>query len=422
MLGAMSGCARRGAAKAKRSGRPAIATLPLLLAATSTASCGSGGSHPGDAGTEPPTTTGRAVGYQIDIAHSGHQPLNDLRPPLTRQWAVSLGEMASYPLIVDGRVFVTAKGLTGQETNLYALDVDTGTTLWGPVVIPGTYGWSAAAYEAGRVFVLSDTGYLGAFAATTGAVVWTIRVPDIDQAAYLFDSPPSAAGGTVFVSGTGIGGTVFAIAGDTGALRWKVPVTTGTNSSPAIGDEAIFVSSGCEEVSALDPRDGSEVWAVAGRCSGGGGTPVIEGERLWVIGPTFPQYETTNTVFNRRTGAPIRMFEADRSPAFADGHGYFVRGSALTKVDLATGAVVWTFEDDDGLRAPIVANGHVYVLSINGGRLHAIDIASGTAVWSDKASDWITAVSDTTGWVGYSLAADEHHLIVPAREQLIAYR
>ena len=318
----------------------------------------------------------------------------------------------SYPVIVDGRVFVTAKNNTGAETNLYALDLETGTTLWGPILIPGTYGWSAAAYESGRIFVLSDTGFLGAFEAATGHAAWQVRVPDIEPAAYIFDSPPAAAAGTVFLSGTGIGGTVFAIAAETGLLRWKVSVATGTNSSPAIGDEAIFVSSGCEEVSALAPRDGAAVWTVPGQCSGGGGTPVIEGERLWVIGPTFPQYEPTSTVFNRRTGARLHMFEADRTPAFAEGHGYFVAGSTLTKVNLETDAVQWTFSDESGMKNPMVANGHVYVVSLDG-VLHAIDVASGDDVWSDKVSDWISAVSETSGTVGYGLAADEHHLVVP---------
>ena len=67
----------------------AIAALPLLFAASLPASCGSGSSRPGDAGTtQPPQTAGSSVGYQIDLAHSGNQPLSTFRPPLTRQWAV----------------------------------------------------------------------------------------------------------------------------------------------------------------------------------------------------------------------------------------------------------------------------------------------------------------------------------------------
>jgi outer membrane protein assembly factor BamB len=409
--------------------RRGISSWGALLLVSLAAGCGGGGAHqepPDDAGATntPSDSAGSAVAYQIDVGHSGNQPESTFRPPLQRQWALSLGEMASYPVIVDGRVFVTAKDNASNGTNLYAIGIETGEILWGPAALPGNYGWSAPAYAGGRIFVLGDAGYLGAFDAATGTSIWAVRVPDIYPAAYIFDSPPTVAGETLFLSGSGSpGGTVFAIATDTGRLRWKVPVTTGSDSSPAIGDEAVFVSSGCEEVSALAPDDGSTLWKAPGKCSGGGGTPVINGDRVWVIGPTFPQYETTNTVFDRRSGAPIRLFEASRSPAFAGSHGFFVAGHKVTKVDLTTDATEWTFSiDSGGFRAPIVANGHVYVVSVDDGMLYAIDAASGQAVWSDKVSDFISSESDTSGWVAFGLAADQKHLIVPGRDQLIAYR
>jgi outer membrane protein assembly factor BamB len=391
----------------------------LLLAATLAGACGS----KGDAGGwELPDTAGKSVGYQVDLAHSGYQPLSTLHPPLTRQWTLPVGDLVSYPVVADGRVFVAVKNNLGNDTNLSAVNVDTGEVLWGPVAIPGWHGWSAAGYEAGRLFVLSDAGFLGAFEAATGRTVWTVQVADLVPAAYVFDSPPAVAAGTLFISGTGIGGTVLAIAADTGRLRWQVPVTSGTNSCPAIGADAIFVSSGCEEVSALDPRDGSSLWTTAGKCTSLGGTPVINDDRLWVVGPTWPQYENTNTVFDRHAGTAIRLFEADRLPAFAGQQGFFVKGGTLTAVDHDTDGVDWTFKLDDNFMAPLVANGHVYVVSGGDGVLHAIAVASGREVWSDKVSDFIPAVSYGVTWIGYALAADEHHLIVPGRTELVAYR
>ncbi|HMG77030.1 MAG TPA: FG-GAP repeat protein, partial [Pyrinomonadaceae bacterium] len=83
----------------------------------------------------PPPTKGTAVAYQIDATHSGAQ-FDTVTPPLARRWSRDLGGQISYPLIANGRIFVTV------ATKLYALDEVNGATLWGPVDLGGTYGWS----------------------------------------------------------------------------------------------------------------------------------------------------------------------------------------------------------------------------------------------------------------------------------------
>jgi outer membrane protein assembly factor BamB len=261
--------------------------------------------------------------------------------------------------------------------------------------------------------------YLAAFDAATGAVLWTNDLrSDVN---YAMSSPPTAAGGTVFVTGSGIGGRVFAIAADTGSLRWTSNVWSGDDSSPAVVPEAIITSSACEQVLAMAPDSGCLLWQYVGPCvGGGGGTAVIQGERVWVIGPTFPMYETTNEVLDRRTGAGIRRFETMRSPALDGDYGYFTDGAKLEKAAVDSGDVVWTFEGDDGLRAPILANGHAYVVSTTG-MLYAIDLQTGVAVWSEKVADWISSDSETTGTPRFGLAAGEDHLVVPGRTVLVAY-
>ena len=75
-----------------------------------------------------------AVTYQINAHHTGAISTPKLVPPLKTKWSVDLGASVSYPLIAEGKVFVIA-GAIGQ-VNLYALDASTGSTLWGPVLIP----------------------------------------------------------------------------------------------------------------------------------------------------------------------------------------------------------------------------------------------------------------------------------------------
>src|SRR5436190_14441028 len=74
-----------------------------------------------------------AVAYQINVAHSGVQTDSALTPPFGLRWRVTLPAQVSYPLIAEGKVFVTAGSTVDSSTRtpvLYALDQVSGQTLW----------------------------------------------------------------------------------------------------------------------------------------------------------------------------------------------------------------------------------------------------------------------------------------------------
>jgi len=213
---------------------------------------------------QPSAAHARAVAYQIDEAHTGYTSAK-LRPPLTRSWAVDLGGSVSYPLIAQSKVFVTVTDLSAHGTALYALDAGSGATAWGPVELGGTYPWSNAAYDHGRVFTVNYDGLLRAFDAPTGSTLWSVQLPN----QYAFSSPPTAGGGTVYVGGSGIGGTLYAVDEGNGIVRWTADVENGDNSSPALVGSTVYVSYGmpaglrvrpAQWRAALAPRHGMRGW------------------------------------------------------------------------------------------------------------------------------------------------------------------
>jgi outer membrane protein assembly factor BamB len=228
----------------------------------------------------------------------------------------------------------------------------------------------------------------------------------------------------LFFSGSGFGGALYALSQESGSIVWSFPVHSGDASSPSLAPEALFVSSACEQASAVDPRNGCQLWSHFGPClGGGGGTAVLVGERLWVRGPEFAE-KMTNALLDRRTGTQLRSFDATRLPAFDSAAGYFVVGSALSRRDLATDAPGWAFMAGDGgdLLDPLVVPGDVYVATSEG-MLYAVDSSSGTAVWSDRVDSFLDQSIDVvaSGSVRFGLAADRDHLIVPTLKHLIAY-
>jgi outer membrane protein assembly factor BamB len=355
------------------------------------------------------------VSYQVDPAHTGNQPASRLTPPLTKQWTINLSGGVSYPIIVEGRVFVTVANLGSYGTKLHALDLQTGAPLWGPINLAGTYFWSNAAYEDGRIYVVNFDGRLTAFDAASGSTLWTRQLPG----QYDFSSPPTAAGGRVFVGGAGSGGTLYGVDGATGNLLWTASVMNGMNSSPAVSATGVYVSYVCAQSYGFTPNNGSLLWHHSTSCEGGGGkTPVLYNGKVWVR-----DWAIGNVVLDAATGASMGAFSANTMPAFAGTRGYFLTSGVLQARDVDTMSLLWTFSGDGTLASPpLVVNDTVYIGSSAGG-LYALDGATGSQQWSDQLA-WGISASDEQN-VSQPLAgmgAGGNALLVPAGSHLVCYR
>jgi len=359
----------------------------------------------------PPATKGTAVAYQIDAAHTGAQ-FDNITPPLTQRWARDLGGQLSYPLIAGGRIFITAANTTG-GTKLYALDEANGATLWGPVDLGGSYGWSGAAYEAGRVFAVNGDGLLRAFDAASGALLWAKQLPDQRS----FESPPTASGGVVYLVGGGTGETLYAVNEQDGAVKWSVLMFSGDDSSPAVTPTGVFVSFVCD-VYDFSPQDGAVIWQHNDGCSGGGGsTPVLFGGRLYV-----GDFLTPKRMFHAPTGAPLGAYPQGILPAFSGSTGFFLTGSILKARDAYSGDVRWSFTGDGTLvSAPIIDNGYVYIGS-SSGKLYALDASNGANVWTGNLGAAVQTTESLVTRPHTGLGAGDGLVVVPASTRLVAYQ
>jgi len=355
-----------------------------------------------------------SVTYQIDYAHSGRATVGASGPvfPPTAQWSTTLNGNASYPLIAQRKVFVmtntnpTTNGATN-GTSLYALDETSGTVVWGPVEIPGNYGWAGHAYDHGRVFVINFNGVLSSFDAATGAAGWSEQLPG----QYMFTSPPTAVNGVVYVGGSGDGGTLYAVDENDGGLLWTAAVLNGDHSSPAVSDDGVFVSYPCQ-VYKLDPLVGTPLWRYNGPCEGGGGrTPAVGNGRVYVRDAAIPP----NRIFDASTGAQVGTFSSTTTPALSGNSVFFLDSGTLSAVDAAMQSARWTFAGDGGLAiAPIVIDS-VVVAGSTTGAVYALDANTGTVLWTGQAGAPLSGPDEqdvASPLVG--LGAGDGYLVVPA--------
>ncbi len=142
-----------------------------------------------------------------------------------------------------------------------------------------------------------------------------------------------------------------------GEVKWVFETEDPIESTPALKDGRLYLSTQDNRVVALNPSDGSIIW-------------------------------------EHPTVAPL-----DSSPAVAGGMVYVgLRNKRVIALDADTGAMVWEFktEENPTTGSPLVKDGQVFIGS-NDGRIYALDALTGEERWSHETRDWIdntAALSD----------------------------
>lgn len=364
------------------------------------------------AASTPPAGPTTDTAYQISISHDGFSADTTIVAPLTSRWTHSFTGPVSYPLIADGLVFVTvADGSSGSGTDLYALSQSDGSVVWSQLV-SGAYSWSTATYDNGQVFVVDSNGLMDAFDATAGTLSWSVQLPG----QYSFSSPPTAGNGVVYVGGSGIDGTLYAVSETDGSVLWTQKVETGEDSSPALSGTSVFVSYACDFAYSFARTTGQPQWVTSPPCEGGGGdTPVYNNGSLYIRDAS-----EGNQILNATTGQETGTFAATTAPAFAGKTALFMSSGTLSAS--VSGRTKWTFTGDGGLvTAPIVVGSTVYVGS-SSGMVYGLDISKGKVVWSAQTGSPINGPDEQSVFSPLTgLGAGQGLLVVPAGDQLAAY-
>lgn len=402
--------------RSNKSLRAPIGAIACLLSLAGLTGCGGGGhsSSPSDTGQPADRSLPSSVAYQLNPAHTGSVTFGKaLTFPSKPTWSVTLDGPVSYPIIADGRVFITAKNSSGKSgTSLYALDAANGRKLWGPVDLGGTGYWSALTYENGQVFALNVSGLLQAFDAVTGETNWRAGM----TGQYQFSAAPTAVGGVVYVGGAGIGGTLYAVEEKKGFILWKASVESGDTSSPAVSTDnsSVFVSY-CQ-VYGFSTTSGARIWHDNDLCEGIGATSVYANGQLYVR-------NNGGMIYNASTGAAAGAFTSNQIPAIGEKTGFFMNNRTLQGIDLATRKVLWSFSGDGTLTtAPIVIDQTVIVGS-SSGQVFAVNADTGAQIWNGSAGASIPFPSEgafTQPSTGF--AAGEGYLLVPAGSTLTAWK
>jgi len=266
------------------------------------------------------------------------------------------------------------------DSNLYALDAQTGAKKW--VFHSAAAIYSSPTIYKGLVYLAGSDGVLYGLDTATGAQVW----------AYRTGSPlgptPIVSGGNMYFSNEN--DSLFALDIDSRSVLWIVRMTlTGgspVSSSPTLMNGVLYVGGpGYVLMFAFDASTGNEEWmdssffdlAVYGAPCYSNGTVFVGGqdENLYALNATTGAVQWSYPTFSQ-------IFS---SPTVSNGLLYFGGTSNFIYcLDVSTAKEKWTYVALNAVYAsPVVANGVVYVGDASG-NLFALDANTGVPRWVNR--------------------------------------
>jgi outer membrane protein assembly factor BamB len=308
-------------------------------------------------------------------------------------WTFNSDGGADWPtgVVLKGtsRAFVSCLD-PNNDPGICALNAQTGNLLWSVSLQDNNYGtWPLAPPAiSGNVVYFEERyqtygNYLFALNAKTGATLWDYaECSTSGVCVHLGDSPPTIAGGYVYVDCSGGSGfTVYITNGvcafnaSNGQLAWQYQTGDGNSRIAAAGGN-VYAAAGTSPVSvlALNGSTGTLLWSVAVTgTETENGPPAIKGNMLYVS--TYHSNSNNLVALNASTGATVwaqtTAVTTLSSPSIPGGssktgvlftacQGTSLNGSACA-FSLKTGDLLWQSSDPGtaGI-APELTNGALF--------------------------------------------------------------
>ncbi|MCL6505188.1 MAG: PQQ-binding-like beta-propeller repeat protein [Pirellulales bacterium] len=252
------------------------------------------------------------------------------------RWALELGDGVASPIVVAGRVYITAMS-EADVLSVYALDARSGTLLWRrdlpmgtlpAITPPNSHASSTPACDGTRLYVYASTLGLLALSVEDGAVLWRHALP-VPQ--YLMDwgaasSPIVWQDMVIFNQDDDLDSYLLALDAATGTVRWKTPrpEMLAGYAVPVIcqaeGRSEIVIA-GTGKLKGYDPQTGRELWTCNSLLRTIMTSPVVRGDMIYLAVQSYGDTDRTlkyALLEWKDTNQDRRITPEEIPPAFAE--------------------------------------------------------------------------------------------------------
>lgn len=228
-----------------------------------------------------------------------------------------------------------------------------------------------------KLFVTDVTATIHAFAADTGAALWTAGITEgkLNKAAR-FGGGVSYDDGKLYAT-DGVGDVVAMDAAD-GKILWRAKPGAPLRGSPTVANGAVYVLTQDNQVFSLNQADGKVQWVQSGTL-----------ETQGVFGVAAPAVSQ---------GTVVAGFSSGELSAYRYENGRILWQDALSRTSITTS--VSSLSDIDA--APVIDGGRVYAVG-QGGRMVALELSTGQRLWEQNfagistpwvAGEWLFVITD----------------------------
>ncbi len=359
---------------------------------------------PQDINSDPPP--GDWSMFRRDLQHTGSIDSAGIVPKGVQKWVFSAeAAIHSSPAVVDGTVYVGS-----QDSNLYALDADTGAERW--AYQTGSWVESSPAIVDGVVYVGSNDSYLHAIDSGSGEEIWNFKTN------YPVKAAPAIADGMLYLRSDDY--YLYAIDIEKREEIWRFNTKSPTGSSPAVSEGIVFIGSGDGYTYALHTLSGQRrlrfkthysvsstpavkngkvyfatdngyLWAMDGSAR----TWLQEHEirpywvQLWAMGlPGVPEPPDQS---GSLWGIRLARGATASSPLITDDSIYIGSDNKLIAVDIQRREIRWEFETGGTVRSSPVMAGSAVIVGSEDGNLYAVDSTTGEKLWDFPTGGKITS-------------------------------
>ncbi|MES2336601.1 MAG: PQQ-binding-like beta-propeller repeat protein [Pseudomonadota bacterium] len=236
---------------------------------------------------------------------------------------------------------------------------------------------AAPTVDGGKLFVTDTAGAVHAYAADTGAPLWTSQTVKGDENSRArFGGGASVEAGKVYAT-NGLG-DVVALDANTGAELWRAKPGGPLRGAPTLANEQLYVLTQDNQLFALSQADGKVAWTSSGS---------LESQGVFgVAAPAVAQ------------GTVVTGFSSGELNAYRYENGRTLWADALSRSSMSTS--VSALSDIDA--EPVIDQGRAYAIG-QGGRMVALDVLTGQRLWEQNlagiatpwvAGEWIFVVTD----------------------------
>ena len=300
---------------------------------------------------------------------------------LSMAWKFTTGgSVISSPSVVNGIVYVGS-----QDKNIYALGAWSGNLIWKFTTLDAVE--SSPSVANGKVYTGGDDGYVYCLDAYTGALNWKTFVNGdlpFTFGSIVLKSSPAVVEGVVYVGS--LDGYMYALDASNGNIVWRTKTDGPIESSPAVGDGAVFFTS-------EEPTEGALYKLNA-----------LTGDVMW---KTPIPYEYQFTGGHQLLG----------SPSVANGMVFASSDlSTYYAVNASSGKVSWTFKDPAAtefiVSSPIYVNGNLYI--IDKFNIACLNATNGSTIWSSFTGDELYVSPSYADGKIYVVTSERHLYVLDA--------